>query len=243
MERIFGTAKLSIVTGDLTNSPDLDLIVNAANEQLRGGGGVCGFIFKAAGWKGMQYACNGHLADISGVRCPTGESISTPAGELPNKGVVHSVGPRFNQQLEDDCLDDSYMNQMRDELDAAYTSALDEAARLGFASIGFPAISCGIFKYPTDVAAEVAATACRAWMIANSGSTVQEVRLVFIPFADGPALQDLAEAAVLALPSEPHTVVNAPISNDLVDAALLQAGIVPASMQDGSGGIIQSCDD
>jgi O-acetyl-ADP-ribose deacetylase len=190
MERRVGNTRLTTVTGDLTRSPDLDLIVNAANEQLRAGGGVCGVIFRAAGHEAMQAACKGHMRNADGLRCPVGQARSTPAFGLPNRGVVHAVGPIYS---------DKNPALMREQLASAHQSALSEAARHGFGSIGFPAISCGIYGYPANDAARVATTALRDWLQEHPDSSLREVRLVFLAMGDGPMLQGAFEAALSAL--------------------------------------------
>jgi len=173
MERVFGTSKLSVVSGDLLKSPDLDLIVNPANEALKGGVGMCGDIFKAAGWSSLKFACEGYLPDVRGVRCPVGESRTTPAFNLPNAGIVHSVCPIVSDEETPIFIAD------------AYTSALDECARLGYASIGVSSMG----PLPASEMADLAISACARWMTANRGSSVREVRMVFSLLGEGPGLR------------------------------------------------------
>lgn len=197
MERHIGMfSRITTVTGDLTQQPDLDVIVNAANDELRGGGGVCGAIFKAAGWKAMQASCNdypeapeyGDDEDSRLIRCFTGFSVDTLAHNLPNKRVIHSVGPVYDP-------DPQLANIMIDDLYSAYTTALRLADGLEMSTIGFPAISCGIFHYPIEQAAQVAVNAVRDYLT-GSNKHLKEVRFVFIPFADGPEIQEAFELAL-----------------------------------------------
>jgi O-acetyl-ADP-ribose deacetylase (regulator of RNase III) len=141
---------------DITTVTD-DVIVNAANESLLGGGGVDGAIHRAAG-RELLLACRS-LPEVPflepgstepskrrGVRCPTGEARITPAfGRLRARWVVHAVGPRYRGDGQDARL-----------LASAIRSALTLAERYGARSVALPAISCGVFAYPLDAAAKVA---------------------------------------------------------------------------------------
>jgi O-acetyl-ADP-ribose deacetylase (regulator of RNase III) len=144
------------IRGDIT-AQTMDAIVNAANEQLAPGGGVCGAIH-AAGGPSIAAECRriGH--------CPTGGAVATTAGELPARFVIHAVGPVWHGGQRDEA-------QL---LASAYTSALDEAARVGARSIAFPAISTGIYGYPLADATAVAVAAVRGW----KGEGVDLVRFV-----------------------------------------------------------------
>ena len=119
---------------------DVDCIVNAANSQLRHGGGVCGAIFTTAGARELQAACNalGH--------CPTGEAVITPSFKLKAKYIVHAVGPIWQGGChnEENLLYRCYQNAMK----IAYTK--------GCRSIAFPLISSGIYGYPVKDAWRVA---------------------------------------------------------------------------------------
>ena len=144
------------VLGDITTQ-QVDAIVNAANEHLLPGGGVCGAIHDAGG-PGIATECSqiGH--------CPTGGAVATTAGELPARFVIHAVGPVWHGGDRGE----------PELLAAAYRSALDEAARVGARSIAFPAISTGIYGYPLEAAPAVAVAAVRSWM----GDGVRLVRFV-----------------------------------------------------------------
>ena len=140
-------SKIEIRQIDITKL-DTDAIVNAANEGLRAGGGVCGAIFRAAGRDELQAACDeiGH--------CETGSAVITPAFALKSKYVIHAVGPRW--------LDGNWGEP--EELRGAYPRSLELAAENGCRSIAFPLISSGIFGYPVDQAWDVAVSACRDFL-------------------------------------------------------------------------------
>jgi O-acetyl-ADP-ribose deacetylase (regulator of RNase III) len=138
-------SKLEVVQGDITRIP-ADAIVNAANCELRAGGGVCGAIFRAAGTKELAAACNA----IGG--CPTGSAVITPAfGIGTAKHIIHAVGPIYA----------SYEPQeARRLLRQAYASAIRLAARHGCASLAIPAISTGVYGYPLEEACREAVEVC-----------------------------------------------------------------------------------
>ncbi len=123
---------------------DTDAIVNAANEGLAAGGGVCGAIFRAAGYRELQAACDaiGH--------CKTGGAVITPGFRLKAKYVIHAVGPIWR----------GGRNGEREKLKSAYKSALEIALEHNCRSIGFPLISAGIYGYPLGRAWFEALTAC-----------------------------------------------------------------------------------
>ena len=123
---------------------DVDAIVNAANEALMPGGGVCGAIHRAAGPE-LARAC----AELDG--CPTGEARITPGFRLKARYVIHAVGPVWQGGSENEA----------DLLASAYRSAIRLAEEHELASIAFPAISTGIFGYPLQAATEVAVDAVR----------------------------------------------------------------------------------
>ena len=127
-----------------------DIIVNAANSGLREGGGVCGAIFKAAGSKKLQAACN----QIGG--CETGGAVITPGFAL-SKYIVHAVGPVWRDGNHHE------PNQLYD----CYRASLDLAKENNCHSIGFPLISAGIFGYPKDKAWRKALQAINDWFKAN----------------------------------------------------------------------------
>ena len=127
---------------------DTDAIVNAANDGLWAGGGVCGAIFKAAGYEQLQAACNkiGH--------CDTGSAVITPGFNLKAKYIIHAVGPRWKDGK----------HKEPEQLYGAYYKSLELAAANGCRSIGFPLISAGIFGYPVQGAWYQAFDACRDFL-------------------------------------------------------------------------------
>ncbi len=146
---------MRVVEGDITVLT-VDAVVNAANEELLPGGGVCGAIHAAAG-PGLAEEC----AAIG--RCPAGEARITGGHGLPARHVIHAVGPVWHggDKGEPELLDGAYRNSM----------AL--AAENDLESIAFPAISTGIFGYPPDLAAETAIQAVSAALIDHDG--IEEV--------------------------------------------------------------------
>ena len=122
-----------------------DAIVNAANSGLLAGSGVCGAIFKAAGYRQLQDAC-----DRYGY-CPTGSAVITPGFKLKAKYVIHAVGPIWQGGGQGEA----------ELLRSAYIKSLELAVGNGCRSIGFPLISAGIYGYPLREAWSVAISACR----------------------------------------------------------------------------------
>jgi len=181
-------AQIYMVTGDLTKMPMADAIVNAANEQLKGGHGVCGAVFKAAGWGDMQASCNEYPERWGDVRCQTGFAVVTEAHALPNKGVIHAVGPVYSENRRRAC---------KEELHNAYYNSIKLADECGYKTIAFPAISCGIFKYPLEEAAQVALEGVVEGL--RNFPSVKRVEFVFLPFGDGPEVQAVFEDAFEAI--------------------------------------------
>jgi O-acetyl-ADP-ribose deacetylase (regulator of RNase III) len=130
--------RMRVHEGDITRLA-VDAIVNAANDRLAPGGGVCGAIHRAAGPE-LAEAC----AAIGG--CPTGEARITPGFRLPARFVIHAVGPVWHGGGRgEDAL-----------LAGCYRHSLDLAAANGCKSIAFPAISTGIYGFPAERAAAIA---------------------------------------------------------------------------------------
>jgi len=127
---------------------DTDAVVNAANEGLWAGGGVCGAIFEAAGREQLQEACNriGH--------CDTGSAVITPGFKLKAEYIIHAVGPRW--------IDGRHREP--EQLYGAYYKSLELAAANHCSSIGFPLISAGIFGYPVQGAWHQAFDACKDFL-------------------------------------------------------------------------------
>jgi O-acetyl-ADP-ribose deacetylase len=150
--------KLDAVQGDITTLR-VDAIVNAANEALRRGGGVCGAIFAAAGPE-LDAACTAL------GRCATGDAVVTPGFALPARWIVHTVGPVWHGG-----------GTGEDELLAAcYRRSVAVARDRGATSIAFPAISTGVFGYPARAAAEVAVATLRE--VSARGAGIDLVQLV-----------------------------------------------------------------
>ncbi len=137
----------TIIRNDITKM-QTDAIVNAANTELQMGGGVCGAIFKAAGVKELQAACN-KLSPIQ-----TGEAVITPGFALSAKHIVHTAGPVYRDGQHGEA----------DLLRACYIHSLTVAAENGCESITFPLISSGIFGYPKKNALQMATQAIQDYL-------------------------------------------------------------------------------
>ena len=154
--------KIEIIKGDITKL-EVDVIVNAANSSLLGGGGVDGAIHRAGGSQ--------ILDDCRAIRnkqgkCKTGEAVITRAGNLPAKKVIHTVGPVWNggNKNEAELLKNCYKNSLQ----------LAEEHQLK--TIAFPNISTGIYRYPKNEAAKVAVSTIKKF----SSSIIEKV--IFICF-------------------------------------------------------------
>ena len=161
---------LKILSADITRLK-VDAIVNAANVQLAAGGGVCGAIFRAAGRRELQAACD-KLAPIQ-----TGEAVITPGFNLLAKFIIHTAGPiwrggRFGEE-----------NLLR----ACYTNSLKLAAENNLRSIAFPLISSGIYGYPPPEAFKVAVKAIKDFLNQNDLE-------VFLTVLDKSLLDSAAQA-------------------------------------------------
>jgi len=162
VEREVNGVKIEVVQGDITAQDDVEAIVNAANAELESGGGVAGAIHDAAGPSLVEESRP--LAPIE-----PGEAVVTGAYDLPNRYVIHTLGPVYgSDEPEDELLADCYRNSL----------ALAEEHGLG--SIAFPALSTGAFGYPVEEATEVALQT----VLENSGE-LQNVRLIrFVLFSE-----------------------------------------------------------
>jgi len=174
-----GALAVEIVRGDITRQDDVDAVVNAANAQLMPGGGVAGAIHRAAG-PALAEECR-PLAPIA-----PGQAVVTGGHDLPNRWVIHCLGPVYGRDEPADEL-----------LAACYRNALQLAEEKGMRAVAFPAISTGAFGYPADEAAAVSARA----VVAAAGE-LDQVRLVrFVVFgADMQAVFEHAFAAVAGRP-------------------------------------------
>lgn len=158
------SAQLELVHGDITRQPDVDAVVNAANAELRIGGGVAGAIHRAAG-PGLAEEC-APLAPIG-----PGEAVITSGHGLPNAHVIHCLGPVHGR--------DQPAAQL---LANCYVNAVQIADEHQLSSVAFPAISTGAFGYPMQEAAEVALRTLRdaaTWL-----QFVRHVRMVLFTRAD-----------------------------------------------------------
>ena len=140
--------KLELIKGDITKI-EADIIVNAANTSLLGGGGVDGAIHRAGG-KEILDECR-QIRNRQGG-CKVGEAVVTTAGKLKAKKVIHTVGPRWNNGVsnEEEKLKNCYLNSLR------------LAEELNLKSIAFPNISTGIYKFPKKIAAQIAVQTVRS---------------------------------------------------------------------------------
>jgi O-acetyl-ADP-ribose deacetylase (regulator of RNase III) len=131
-------AKISVIKGDITKL-EIDAIVNAANTSLLGGGGVDGAIHRAGGPAILE-----ECRKIGS--CKTGEAVVTTAGNLPSRMVIHTVGPVWN----------GGSNGEPELLASAYRNSLDRARENKAATVAFPNISTGIYRFPKEQAAQIA---------------------------------------------------------------------------------------
>lgn len=138
MKKQFSGVEIEIARGDIASQRDIEAVVNAANAQLRTGGGVAGALHRAAG-PGLEEECR-PLAPIE-----PGEAVTTGAHNLPNRFVIHCLGPVYGQDAPSDRL-----------LASCYREALRLADEKSVKSIAFPAISTGAFGYPLKEATQIA---------------------------------------------------------------------------------------
>ena len=174
---------LEVVCGDIAREAS-EAIVNAANPELQGGGGVDGAIHRAAGPRLLE-AC---LA-LGG--CEIGEAKATEAGALPARFVIHAVGPRWSRESR---------SEAAELLARCHRRSVEVADELGVRSLSFPAISCGAYGYPPALAAPVALES--AWQAAAQSVGVRQLR--FVLFHEG--MRDLFALAAdrLGLEVEPE---------------------------------------
>ena len=166
-----------VLTRDDVSRVDAEAVVNAANEHLSVGGGVCGAIFEAAGRRELESACK----QLGG--CPTGSAVVTPGFGLKARWIIHAVGPiwRGGSWGEDTLLR------------SAYRSALERASELGVRSVALPLISTGIFGFPIDRALAIATSEISAFL-----DRVQDVEVRLVVFdraAFAACLADYGEVA------------------------------------------------
>ncbi|GAB4827695.1 hypothetical protein Ancab_034581 [Ancistrocladus abbreviatus] len=159
---------LKIQKGDITQwfvDGKSDAIVNPANEKMLGGGGADGAIHRAAGPE-LKEACYKVPEVQPGVRCPTGEARITPGFKLPASHVIHTVGPVYD-------LDGNPEASLKN----AYRNSLHVAKEHNIQYLAFPAISCGVYRYPYKEAATIAISTVKEF-----GTDLKEVH--FVLFSD-----------------------------------------------------------
>lgn len=159
---------------------DVDAIVNAANEDLFAGGGVCGAIFRAAGYDRLEAACDaiGH--------CDTGCAVITPGFDLKARHIIHAVGPIWY----------GGDNGEARKLYGAYRRSLELALENGCRSVGFSLISAGIYGYPKSEAWKIAVLACRDFLRDKPDADMHIIFAVLDDHTLSVGLQTLEELAM-----------------------------------------------
>jgi len=142
--------RIEVLNGDITRV-EVDVVVNAANSSLMGGGGVDGAIHRAGG-PAILAECK-KIVDKQG-RCKTGEAVITTAGNLPAKYVIHTVGPVWNGGNDNE----------REKLANCYLNSLKLAVQHGCKTIAFPNISTGVYRFPKEEAATISIQAIKNFL-------------------------------------------------------------------------------
>lgn len=176
-------ARITLIAGDIT-AQATDAIVNAANSSLMGGGGVDGAIH-AAGGSAILDECREIVARQG--RLPAGRAVITTAGNLKAKYVIHTVGPIWQGGGHREAA----------ILASAYWESLKLAAARGLASVSFPSISTGAYRYPLDEAAKIALGTVAGFLKARSTSLKEVVFVLYsapVYQAYARALDDLARS-------------------------------------------------
>jgi len=165
----FLSGRVIVKTGDITLE-NVNIIVNAANSSLLGGGGVDGAIHRAGG--------NAILTECKQIRnayypngLQTGEAVITTAGKLPAKAVIHTVGSIYHSAERPEIL-----------LRNCYLNSLALAKKSGFHSIAFPAISTGVYGYPKNEAAVISSKAVKDFL--ETDNTIETVIFIFFSESD-----------------------------------------------------------
>lgn len=161
----FLDGRVRVVVGDITKQ-DVEAIVNAANASLLGGGGVDGAIHRAGGPAILE-----ECQDIRRTRfpegLPTGEAVITTGGKLSALYVIHTVGPIYGEHGGEEAT----------LLANCYHNSLTLAVEKNLASVAFPAISTGVYRYPRAEAAEISSKTIENFL--TTDLQLKEVRLVF----------------------------------------------------------------
>jgi len=168
--KTFLSGRVQVLRGDITEQ-EVDVIVNAANSTLMGGGGVDGAIHFKGGPQILE-ECREIRRRRFPHGLPTGEAVLTTAGNLTARYVIHTVGPITRIGQEPDAP----------KLAACYRNSLALAAENGLRTIAFPAISTGAFGYPPEMAALVVSETIESFL--DGGTQLDKVRLVFYETAD-----------------------------------------------------------
>lgn len=171
--------RIEVVPGDITTQR-VDVIVNAANSSLLGGGGVDGAIHAAAG-PALLAECRRLRESDLPDGLPVGSAVATGAGDLPARWVVHTVGPNRHAGQTDPAL-----------LTSCFVTSLELAAELGAVSVAFPAVGAGVYGWDVDQVARIAVRAVRE--VADRGRSGQVELVRFVPF--GPVATSAFERAV-----------------------------------------------
>lgn len=154
------TPRIALVQGDITRQ-SADAIVNAANSSLLGGGGVDGAIHRRGGPE-ILAECRALRASHYGRGLPPGQAVATTAGRLDARWVIHTVGPVYSASEDRSGL-----------LASCYRESLRVADELGARTVAFPAISTGVYRWPLDDAARIAAETVR-----TADTAVEEITFV-----------------------------------------------------------------
>jgi len=165
----FLDGRVHVVVGDIT-AQDVIAIVNAANSTLLGGGGVDGAIHRAGGPAILEECRKIRTKYPDGL--PTGEAVITTGGNLRAKFVIHTVGPIYGRNDE----------QQSAQLAACYQNSLRLAEEYSISSIAFPSISTGAFAYPRHEAAAISSLAIKDFLLDQE--FLHEIRLVFFSESD-----------------------------------------------------------
>lgn len=170
--RKYQSTAIDLYQGDITQFV-CNAMVNAANSELKGGGGVDGAIHQRGGPSIMD-ECKKHGS------CPTGSAVVTSAGNLPCQWIIHTVGPIWN----------GGGNQEHSLLHQAYTSSLRKASDLAIRHIALPSLSTGTYNYPLQEAAEIAMLAMKGFLDDNEDTSIKRITFVLFNGPHHDAYQD-----------------------------------------------------